>query len=131
MMTDPIADLLTRIRNALHARKERVEVPCSRLKERVVEVMKSEGFLGEHAIVEVSGHKVLRIWLKYDEAGQPVIIGLRRVSRPGLRVYVGVREIPRVRRGLGISILSTPRGVLVDEEARRQRVGGEVMCAVW
>ncbi len=131
MMTDPIADLLTRIRNALHARKERVEVPCSRLKEQVVGVMKSEGFLREYAVAEVGGHKVLRIWLKYDEVGQPVIIGLRRVSKPGLRVYVGVREIPWVRQGLGISILSTPRGVLVDEEARRQRVGGEVLCAVW
>lgn len=131
MMTDPIADLLTRIRNALHARKERVEVPCSRLKERVVEVMKTEGFLRECVVIETGGYKVLRVWLKYDDLGQPVIRGLKRVSKPGLRVYVGVREIPQVRRGLGISILSTPRGVLVDREARQQRVGGEVMCAVW
>lgn len=130
-MTDPIADLLTRIRNALHVRKERVEVPCSRLKEQVVEVMRAEGFLREYAVIEMNGHKVLRVWLRYDELGQPVIRGLKRVSKPGLRVYVGVREIPQVQRGLGISILSTPRGVLVDREARRQRVGGEVMCAVW
>jgi len=130
-MTDPMADLLTRIRNALHARKEWVEVPCSRLKERVVEVMKAEGFLKEYAVIEGGGHKVLRIWLKYDEVGQPVIRGLKRVSKPGLRVYVGAQKIPQVRRGVGISVLSTPRGVLVDREAHRQRVGGEVMCAVW
>lgn len=131
MMTDPIADLLARIRNALHARKERVEAPYSRLKERVVGVMKAEGFLKECAVIEVDEHKVLRLWLKYNEVGQPVIRGLKRVSRPGLRVYVGVEKIPQVRRGLGISILSTSRGVLVDQEAHRQRVGGEVMCAVW
>jgi len=131
MMTDPVADLLTRIRNALHARKERVEVPYSRLKEQVVEVMKAEGFLKECAVVEVGEHKALRLWLKYDEVGQPVIRGLKRVSKPSLRVYVGAEKIPQVRRGLGINILSTSRGVLVDREARQQRVGGEVMCAVW
>jgi small subunit ribosomal protein S8 len=109
MMTDPIADLLTRIRNALHARKERVEAPYSSFKERVVEVMQAEGFLGEYAVVEVAGHKVLRIWLKYNEVGQPVIRGLKRVSKPGLRVYVGVQNI----------------------NEGQQRVGGEVVCAVW
>jgi small subunit ribosomal protein S8 len=131
MMTDPIADLLTRIRNALHARKERVDAPYSHLKERVVEVMRAEGFLGEYTVAEVSGHKALRIWLKYNEVGQPAIRGLRRISKPSLRVYAGVQKIPQVQRGLGISILSTPRGILVDREARQQRVGGEVMCAVW
>jgi small subunit ribosomal protein S8 len=131
MMTDPIADLLTRIRNTLHARKERVEAPHSHLKERVVEIMRAEGLLREYTVAEVAGHKILRIWLKYDEVGQPVIRGLRRVSKPGLRIYTDVQRIPQVQRGLGISILSTSRGVLVDRDARQQRVGGEVMCAVW
>ncbi len=131
MMTDPIADLLTRIRNALHARKEQVEVPYSRLKEQIVALMQGEGLIREYAVTEVEKHKVLRVWLKYNEAGLPVIRGLKRVSRPGLRVYVGAREIPLVQRGVGISILSTSRGILVDREARRQNVGGEVLCALW
>jgi len=130
-MTDPIADLLTRIRNGAHARKEQVDVPWSKLKVRVVEVLTAEGFLKEHSVVEQDGHKVLRIWLRYDNENRPVISGLKRVSRPSLRVYVGAKEIPALRGGLGVNILSTPSGILVDREARKRNVGGEILCAVW
>jgi small subunit ribosomal protein S8 len=130
-MTDPIADLLTRIRNAAHARKEQVDVPWSRVKARIVEVLTAEGYLKEHSVVEQDGHRVLRVWLKYDGQNRPVIVGLKRVSRPSLRIYVGAREIPAVRRGLGISILSTPAGIVADRDARKLHVGGEVVCSVW
>ena len=130
-MTDPIADLLTRIRNAAHARKEQVDVPWSRVKARIVEVLTAEGYLKEHSIVEQDGHRVLRVWLKYDGQNRPVIVGLKRVSRPSLRIYVGAREIPAIRRGLGISILSTPAGIVTDRDARKLHVGGEVVCSVW
>jgi small subunit ribosomal protein S8 len=130
-MTDPIADLLTRIRNAAHARKEQVDVPWSRVKARIVEVLTAEGYLKEHSIVEQDGHRIVRVWLKYDGQNRPVIVGLKRVSRPSLRIYVGAREIPAVRRGLGISILSTPAGIVADRDARKLHVGGEVVCSVW
>lgn len=131
MMTDPIADLLTRIRNAAHARKEQVDVPWSRVKARIVEVLTAEGYLKEHSVVEQDGHRILRVWLKYDGQNRPVIVGLKRVSRPSLRIYVGAREIPAIRRGLGISILSTPAGIVTDRDARKLHVGGEVVCSVW
>jgi len=130
-MTDPIADLLTRIRNAAHARKEQVDVPWSRVKARIVEVLTAEGYLKEHSVVEQDGRRILRVWLKYDGQNQPVIVGLKRVSRPSLRIYVGAREIPAIRRGLGISILSTPAGIVTDRDARKLHVGGEVVCSVW
>jgi small subunit ribosomal protein S8 len=130
-MTDPIADLLTRIRNAAHARKEQVDVPWSRVKARIVEVLTAEGYLKEHSIVEQDGHRIVRVWLKYDGQNRPVIVGLKRVSRPSLRIYVGAREIPAIRRGLGISILSTPAGIVTDRDARKLHVGGEVVCSVW
>jgi small subunit ribosomal protein S8 len=131
MMTDPIADLLTRIRNANGARKASVDVPYSREKERIARVLVSEGYLGGAAMVEAEPRSILRIDLRYDPQRRPVILGLRRVSRPSLRVYVGADEIPAVRGGLGINILSTPKGVLVDRDARREKVGGEVLCTVW
>jgi len=131
MMTDPIADLLTRIRNAAHARKEQVDVPWSKVKACLVEVLTAEGFLKEHSLIDQDGHRVLRIWLKYDGANRPVILGLKRVSRPSLRVYVGAGEIPPIRAGLGVNILSTPAGILTDREARKRKVGGEILCAVW
>ena len=131
MLTDPIADLLTRIRNACRARKERVDVPWSRTKERIATVMVSEGYLKECVVTGEGVEKVLRISLRYDARRQPVITDLQRVSRPSLRVYVGAEEAPRVRRGMGISILSTNKGVMPDHEARKQNVGGEVLCAVW
>jgi small subunit ribosomal protein S8 len=130
-MTDPLADLLTRIRNGLHARKEQVDVPWSQVKERVVEVLATEGFLKEHTVVESDGRRIIRIWLKYDERNQPVISGIKRISRPSLRVYRGAKEIPAVRGGMGTHILSTPEGILTDREARKRNVGGEVVCAVW
>jgi small subunit ribosomal protein S8 len=130
-MTDPIADLLTRIRNGAHARKEQVDVPWSTIKARLVEVLTAEGFLKEHSIVEQQGRRLLRVWLKYDSQSKPVISGLRRVSKPSLRVYVGAKEIPAIRRGLGVNVLSTPAGILTDREARKRNLGGEILCSVW
>ena len=130
-MTDPIADLLTRIRNGNRARKERVDVPWSTLKEAVARVLIAEGFLRESTVVGEGTSKVLRLVLKYDEQRRPVISGIERVSRPSLRVYVGKEEIPAVRGGLGINVLSTPAGVLVDREAKQRGVGGELLCTVW
>ena len=130
-MTDPIADLLTRIRNGAQARKEQVDVPWSRVKTRLVEVLTAEGYLKEHSIVEQDGHRVLRVWLRYDAQHRSVISGLKRVSRPSLRVYVGADAIPAVRGGLGVNIVSTPAGILSDREARKRHVGGELMCSVW
>jgi small subunit ribosomal protein S8 len=131
MMTDPIADMLTRIRNAAGARKASVDMPWSRLKTEIARVLVDEGYLESFTVVEATPRNVLRIGLRYDAQRRPVIAGVRRVSRPSLRVYVGVKDIPNVRRGLGINLLSTPRGVLVDREARRAKVGGEVICTVW
>lgn len=130
-MTDPIADLLTRIRNGNRARKERVDVPWSTLKEAVVRVLIAEGFLRDGAVVGEGAAKQLRLLLKYDDQRRPVISGIQRVSRPSLRVYVGKEGIPLVRGGLGINVLSTPAGVLVDREAKQRGVGGELLCAVW
>jgi small subunit ribosomal protein S8 len=131
MMTDPIADLLTRIRNANRAHKDWTDVPWSKLKEGVTRVLVDEGFLREVTLTESDGRKTMRIALKYDEFRRPVVTGIRRVSRPGLRVYVGSREIPVVRKGLGMSVLSTPKGVVADRVARKEKVGGEVICSVW
>jgi small subunit ribosomal protein S8 len=131
MTTDPIADMLTRIRNATHARKASVDVPWSRPKEAIARVLLEEGYLGGVAVVEGQPRNTLRIDLRYDGQRQPVITGLVRVSRPSLRVYVGVKEIVDVRKGLGINVLSTPKGILVDRTARRENVGGELICTVW
>ncbi len=131
MLTDPIADLLTRIRNGCRAHKERVDIPWSRTKESIALVLVSEGYLKESVVVGEGVEKVIRASLRYDASRKPVITDLQRVSRPSLRVYVGAEEAPRVRRGMGISILSTNKGVMPDREARKQNVGGEVLCAVW
>ncbi|HSP98609.1 MAG TPA: 30S ribosomal protein S8 [Candidatus Dormibacteraeota bacterium] len=132
-MTDPIADLLTRVRNGAHARKEYIECPWSAIKERVARVMVDEGFLRDVGTVEVAGSKKkdLRVWLRYDARQRPAIRGVRRVSRPSARIYVGAKEMPTLRGGMGINIISTPVGVLVDREAVRRNVGGEIICAVW
>jgi len=130
-MTDPIADLLTRIRNANRARKDTTDVPWSKLKEAIARVLADEGFLREVSVNDESGRKILRVSLKYDEFRRPVMSGIRRVSRPSLRIYVGGREIPVIRKGLGISVLSTPKGVIADRVARKENVGGEVICSVW
>lgn len=130
-MTDPIADLLTRIRNGLHARKEQIDVPWSRVKQSLAEVIASEGFLRECTVVELEGRRAVRILLKYDERNRPVITGIKRISRPSLRVYRGSKDIPTIRGGMGTNILSTPQGILTDREARKRNVGGEIMCTVW
>jgi small subunit ribosomal protein S8 len=131
MMTDPIADMLTRIRNAALARHDRTEMPASRLKAAVAEILKSEGFIADARPSEGDGQQKLTIVLKYGRDRQSAIDGVRRVSRPGRRVYVRHDRIPRVFSGLGISILSTSRGLMSDREARRQKIGGELMCEVW
>ena len=131
MMTDPIADMLTRIRNAGLARHDRTEVPASRLKEAVAHILKSEGFIADVRPSEGDGPKKLTIVLKYGRDRQSAIDGVRRISRPGRRVYVRHDRIPRVLSGLGISILSTSRGLMSDREARRQKIGGELICEVW
>ncbi len=130
-MTDPIADLLCRLRNGARARKEYVDCPWSVIKERIVRVLIAEGFLQDCSIIEAGAKKDLRVWLRYDQAQRPVISGLERVSRPSRRVYVRAKAMPSVRRGMGVNILSTPLGVLPDREAVRQNVGGELLCSVW
>jgi small subunit ribosomal protein S8 len=130
-MTDPIADMLTRIRNAQSAHHDEAHVPHSRLKEAVAGVLKEEGYIADFRAVGSGVTKALQISLRYTEAGVPVVSGLKRVSRPGRRAYFGAGEIPRVLDGLGICILSTSHGVLSDREARRQKVGGEVLCDIW
>jgi small subunit ribosomal protein S8 len=133
MMTDPIADMLTRIRNASMARHDRVEMPHSHLKEHVADVLKAEGYIDDVRVSEsdVVGPRLLTLVLRYGRDRQSAIDGLRRVSTPGRRVYVRHDRIGRVCSGMGISILSTSRGVMTDREARRQRVGGELLCEVW
>jgi small subunit ribosomal protein S8 len=130
-MTDPIADFLTRIRNAALAKHDRVRIPGSKLKARIAEILKNEGFIKSYAVVEGHPQTSLEVALKYDDQGKPVISGLRRVSKPGLRIYVSKDRIPHVLNGLGISILSTSRGLMTDREARKENVGGEVLCSVW
>ena len=131
MMTDPIADMLTRIRNGSMARHERVEMPHSKLKEHVADVLKLEGYVDDVRVSEGEEPKVLTVVLRYGRDRQSAIDGLKRVSTPGRRVYVRHDRISRVCSGMGISILSTSRGVMTDREARRQRVGGELLCEVW
>jgi small subunit ribosomal protein S8 len=132
---DPIADMLTRIRNALARRASEVSLPSSKLKEEIVRVLQEEGYIAGYAVENTGSYPVLRIKLKYLREGtrtwRPAIRGLRRVSRPSRRVYVGVRELPRPHQGLGIAIVSTPQGVMTDREARRRHLGGEVLCEVW
>ncbi len=131
MMTDPIADMLTRIRNASLARHDRADMPHSRLKEHVAGVMKAEGYLDDVRVSEGEEQKTLTVVLRYGRDKQAVIDGVKRVSTPGRRVYVRHDRIGKVCSGMGISILSTSRGVMTDREARKQRVGGELLCEIW
>jgi len=131
MVTDPIADLLTRIRNALVARHDSVQVPASKMKIAIAKVLKEEGFIKDFAVVPEGIKRTVRIDLAYSGRKEPTISGLRRVSKPGLRVYVQKREIPRVYGGLGVAILTTPQGVMTGQEAWRRQVGGEILCYVW
>ena len=129
--TDPIADMLTRIRNANDAYHEKVDMPASKIKAAVLEILKNEGFIKNVEQIEVEGHQVLRVVLKYGANREKVIKGLKRISKPGLRVYAGKDEIPSVLGGLGIAILSTNQGIVTDKEARKLQVGGEVLAFVW
>jgi small subunit ribosomal protein S8 len=129
--TDPIADMLTRIRNASSARHEKCVVPRSRLKIRIAEVLKQEGFIKDYVVHEDGPQGAITILLKYSADREPAISDIKRVSKPGLRRYVPTDSIPRILNGMGIAILSTSKGVLVDREARKQKVGGELICTVW
>jgi small subunit ribosomal protein S8 len=131
MMSDPIADLLTRIRNASGAEHEKVDIPASRLKVRIAELLKEEGFIKNYRLIEDSKQGMLRVYLKYGAGNEKMIAGLVRVSRPGRRVYVGKDEIPSILGGMGVAILSTSRGVMTDRESRKQQLGGEVLAYVW
>lgn len=130
-VTDPIADMLTRIRNANLARHEHVLVPASKLKLEIAKVLKAQGYIQKYDLIDDKRQGQLRIHLRYTPERRAVITGLRRVSRPGMRVYVDGGRVPRVLGGLGIAVLSTSQGVLTDREARRRRIGGEVLCYVW
>lgn len=130
-MTDPIADMLTRIRNAVAVGHDHVLVPSSKIKLAIARILKEEGFIRDYEVTKDRPQPVIRIWLKYTEDREPVLRGLKRVSKPGRRIYAGRREIPRVQSGMGIAILSTPKGVMTDRRARRLGVGGEVLCYIW
>jgi small subunit ribosomal protein S8 len=130
-MTDPVADLLTRIRNGSKSRLEHVSVPASRLKANIVKVLREEGFIGGFKLVRNDGKASIDIQLKYDRKGMPVISGIRRVSRPGRRRYVGYQEVTRVRSGIGVAILSTSQGVMTGRQAKGKKAGGEYLCEVW
>jgi len=131
VMTDPIADMLTRIRNASMVYHESVDVPASNLKKELARILKQEGFIRDYRIIDDGKQGVVRLYLKYGPNKQRVIAGLKRISKPGRRVYARRDQIPRVLGGLGIAVLSTSKGVMTDKEARRQGVGGEVICYVW
>ncbi|ARA98046.1 30S ribosomal protein S8 [Geobacillus thermodenitrificans] len=131
VMTDPIADMLTRIRNANMVRHEKLEVPASKIKREIAEILKREGFIRDVEYIEDNKQGILRIFLKYGSNNERVITGLKRISKPGLRVYVKAHEVPRVLNGLGIAILSTSQGILTDKEARQKGTGGEVIAYVW
>lgn len=131
MVMDPIADMLTRIRNASLVRHRRVSVPYSKLKEAVAKILVDEGFISGYTVTDESPQPNLVMGMKYTGKGNPVITGLERVSKPGRRVYIGYRDIPWVRSGLGIAIVSTPKGVMTGRQARREQVGGEILCHVW
>ena len=130
-MSDPIADMLTRIRNANMVRHEKLEVPASNLKKEIAEILKREGFIRDVEYVEDSKQGIIRIFLKYGQNNERVITGLKRISKPGLRVYAKTNEVPRVLNGLGIALVSTSNGLLTDKEARAKQVGGEIVAYVW
>ena len=130
-MTDPIADMLTRIRNANVVKHETVDVPASNIKKELARILLEEGFVRGYDVIEDGKQGIIRVQLKYGQAGERVITGLKRISKPGMRVYAANHEIPKVLNGLGISIISTSKGILTDRQARKENVGGEVICYVW
>ncbi len=131
VMTDPIADMLTRVRNASHARHEQVDIPASRVKEAVARILREEGFIQGYERIDEGPQGILRVHLKYGPDRKRVLMGLRRISRPGLRVYARKDQLPRVLGGLGIAVVSTSKGIVTDAEARRLGLGGEVLCYIW
>lgn len=131
VLTDPVADMITRIRNASSVKHESVDIPCSKLKVEVARILKEEGYIREYKVIEDDKQGILRIYLKYGPNKEKVISGIKRICKPGLRVYANKEEIPRVLGGLGIAILSTSQGVMTDRAARKSNIGGEVICYVW
>ena len=130
-ITDPIADMLTRIRNANSAKHETVDIPASNMKKAIAQILLDEGYIASYKVIEDDKQGVIRVTLKYGENKSQVITGLRRVSKPGLRIYSNVEDMPKVMKGLGIAIISTSKGIMTDREARKQNVGGEVLAFVW
>ncbi len=130
-MTDPIADMLTRIRNALKASHEEVDVPCSKLKINLAKILKSEGYIKNFKIISEGSHKNIKMFLKYDEEGVPILSGLKRVSKPSCRIYNSCSDITRVLNGYGVHVVSTSKGLITDRDARKLNVGGEIICALW
>ena len=130
-ITDTIADLLTRIRNASTSRHETVDIPASNMKKSIVEILQDEGYIKKFTVIEDGKQGIIRVTLKYDENKKPVITGLKRISKPGLRVYVKHEELPRVLNGLGIAIISTSKGIMTDKKARENGLGGEVLAYIW
>ncbi len=130
-LTDPISNMLASIRNALRGRKETVDVPASRIGQKILEILKSDGYIEDFRLLKDNKQGVFKIYLKYGQDKQPVILGLRRISKPGLRVYSSRYRIPRVINGLGTAVLTTSRGVMTDRDARKNKIGGEVICFVW
>ncbi len=131
MMTDPIADMLTRIRNSILIKAEKVDIPASRLKVEIAKIMKEEGFIKSYKIIKDKKQGILRVTLKYTQDNRPIVEGLKRISKPGRRVYVGKDEVPSVVGGMGIAVMTTPKGILTDKACRREGVGGEVLCYIW
>ncbi|HHT37590.1 MAG: 30S ribosomal protein S8 [Candidatus Wallacebacter cryptica] len=131
VLTDPIADMLTRIRNANSVKHESVDIPASKMKSEVARILKEEGYIRDYKVIEDNKQGILRIYLKYGPNDERVITGIKRISKPGLRVYAKKDEIPRVLGGLGIAILSTSHGIMTDKSARKGNIGGEVICYVW
>lgn len=130
-MTDPIADMLTRIRNAGHARFDKVDIPASRMKISLARIFKDEGFIKNYKVIKDNRQGILRVYLKYGDPHHSLIQGIRRVSKPGRRVYANSEELPRVQGGLGVAVISTSKGVVSDRQARKMHVGGEVLCEIW
>lgn len=129
-VTDPISDLLTRVRNAIKARKKIVDIPSSNMKKNIAEIMKQSKFISDYGVIEDNKQGILRIQLKYSNLG-PAISGIKRISKPGLRVYSDKEDIPKVLNGLGIAIISTNKGIMSDKQARKENMGGEVLCYIW
>ena len=131
MVTDPISDLLVRLRNGFTRQHDVVTVPASKLKREILRVLQAEGFIQNVEATTEEGHPVLKVQMRYVGEGQPMITGMERVSKPGRRVYVGIKDIPRVRNGIGMAILSTSKGIMTDQASRKAGLGGEVLCAIW